>query len=128
MQVDEAGFEQELNSQKKRSREALKSIDLTAGRLLGDLAGQLGASDFIGYEHGSLRTQASVLAILKEGKTVDSASSGTDSPLLLAAETSKRFACSHVLPDISHVAVNCHGFCKQCCSSSIESAGIFNAC
>ncbi len=77
MQVDEVSFERELQSQKKRSREALKSIDLTAGRLLGELAGQLGTSDFIGYEHGSLRAEASVLAILKEGKTVDSASAGT---------------------------------------------------
>ena len=80
MQVDEAGFEQELQSQKKRSRDALKSIDLTAGRLLGELAGQLGTSDFIGYEHGSLRAEASILAILKEGKTVDSASAGASVP------------------------------------------------
>lgn len=76
VQVDVAGFERELDSQKKRSREALKSIDLTAGRLLGELAGQLGASNFIGYEHGSLRAEASVLALLKDGKTVDSASAG----------------------------------------------------
>ena len=76
MKVDEEAFERELQSQKKRSREALKSIDLTAGRLLGELAGQLGTSDFIGYEHGSLRAEASVLAILSDGKTVDSASAG----------------------------------------------------
>ena len=80
MQVDVAGFERELDSQKKRSREALKSIDLTAGRLLGELAGQLGASNFIGYEHGSLRAEASVLALLKDGKTVDSASAGANWP------------------------------------------------
>ena len=36
MKVDEEAFERELQSQKKRSREALKSIDLTAGRLLGE--------------------------------------------------------------------------------------------
>jgi alanyl-tRNA synthetase len=81
MQVDVAGFERELGSQKKRSREAVKSIDLTAGRLLGELAGQLGASNFIGYEHGSLRSEASVLALLRDGKTVDSASAG-DKPTL----------------------------------------------
>ncbi len=71
-----AGFERELDSQKRRSREALKSIDLTAGRLLGEMAGQLGASSFIGYEHGSLRADASVLALLKDGKTVGLASAG----------------------------------------------------
>ena len=81
--VDVEGFEQELQSQKMRSREALKGIDLTAGRLLGELAGQLGTSDFIGYEHGSLRAEASVLAILKEGKTVDSASAGASTPCCL---------------------------------------------
>ncbi|CAL5229400.1 g12718 [Coccomyxa viridis] len=81
--VDEVSFERELQSQKKRSREALKSIDLTAGRLLGELAGQLGTSDFIGYEHGSLRAEASVLAILKEGKTVDSASAGDEVEIVL---------------------------------------------
>ena len=37
------------------------------------LAGQLGTSDFIGFEHGSLRAEASVLAILKEDKTMDTA-------------------------------------------------------
>ncbi len=84
--MDEEGFERELQSQKKRSREALKSIDLTAGRLLGELAGQLGTSDFIGYEHSSLRAEASVLAILKEGKTVDSASAGA--PYCPACSTS----------------------------------------
>ena len=80
VKVDEKAFEQELQSQKKRSREALKSIDLTAGRLLGELAGQLGTSNFIGYEHGSLRAEASVLAILSDGKTMDSASAGASTP------------------------------------------------
>lgn len=81
--VDVEGFERELQSQKKRSREALKGIDLTAGRLLGELAGQLGTSNFIGYEHGSLRAEASVLAILREGKTVESASAGAATPSCL---------------------------------------------
>jgi len=91
VQVDKAGFERELQSQKKRSREALKSIDLTAGRLLGELAGQLGTSDFIGYEHGSLRAEASVLAILKEGKTVDSASAGTSPNRTVRCNCGKTF-------------------------------------
>ena len=48
-QVDAAGFEAEMASQKSRSREAVRAVDLTAGgNALGDLAGQLASSAFIG--------------------------------------------------------------------------------
>jgi alanyl-tRNA synthetase len=74
--VDAAGFEAEMAAQKSRSREAVRSIDMTAGHALGDLAQQLGRTSFIGYEHGPLRAPGSVLAILRGGSSVESASAG----------------------------------------------------
>ena len=78
--MDAAGFEAEMASQRARSREALRAVDLTAGgNALGDLAGRLGASGgtaFLGYEHGALRETGAVLAILRGGESVASASAG----------------------------------------------------
>ena len=78
LQVDAEGFEAEMAAQRGRSREAVRALDLTAGgNALGDLAGRLGAATaFIGYEHGPLRAQGSVLAILRNGESVESASAG----------------------------------------------------
>ena len=109
LQVDQEGFERELDSQKKRSREAYKGVDLTAGRALGDLAGQLGTSDFIGYEHGSLRAEASVLAILREGKTVDSASAGEEVEVVLDRTPFYAESGGQVLPMICCVSTVCFG-------------------
>ena len=109
LQVDQEGFERELETQKKRSREAYKSVDLTAGRLLGDLAGQLGTSDFIGYEHGSLRAEASVLAILKEGKTMDSASAGEQVEVVLDRTPFYAESGGQVLPMKCCVSDVCFG-------------------
>ena len=107
LQVDQKGFEKELESQKKRSREAFKSVDLTAGRALGDLAGQLGTSDFIGYEHGSLRAEASVLAILREGKSVDSASAGEEVEVVLDRTPFYAESGGQVLPIKCFVSTAC---------------------
>lgn len=65
-----------MASQKSRSREAVRSIDMTAGHALGDLAQQLGSTSFIGYEHGPLQAPGSVLAIFCGGSSVESASKG----------------------------------------------------
>ena len=107
--MDQKGFEQELDSQKKRSREAYKGVDLTAGRALGDLAGQLGTSDFIGYEHGSLRAEASVLAILRDGKSVDSASAGEEVEVVLDRTPFYAESGGQVSPVICCVAKLCFG-------------------
>lgn len=79
-QVDVLGFEEEMASQKSRSRDAVKSIDMTAGHALGDLAAQLGSTSFIGYEHGPLQERASVLAVLRNGNSIPSASAGPSLP------------------------------------------------
>ncbi|EIE20523.1 alanyl-tRNA synthetase [Coccomyxa subellipsoidea C-169] len=83
IQVDAAGFEAEMAAQKSRSREAVRSIDMTAGHALGDLAQQLGRTSFIGYEHGPLRVPGSVLAILRGGSSVESASAGDEVEVIL---------------------------------------------
>ena len=114
LQVDQQGFERELDSQKKRSREAYKGVDLTAGRALGDLAGQLGTSDFIGYKHDSLRADASVLAILKEGKTVESASAGEGVEVVLDRTPFYAESGGQVLPDKSCVSYVCFGQACPC--------------
>lgn len=125
LQVDQEGFERELESQKKRSREAYKSVDLTAGRLLGDLAGQLGTSDFIGYEHGSLRAEASVLAILNEGKTVDSASAGEEVEVVLDRTPFYAESGGQVLPINCCVSGVCSGQARPCLHTMlIEQPGI----
>ena len=73
-----------MAAQRGRSREALRAVDLTAGgSALGDLAGRLGAAGgtaFIGYEHGRLQETASVLAILRGGESMESASAGARGP------------------------------------------------
>ncbi|CAL8465000.1 g4535 [Coccomyxa elongata] len=83
IQVDAVGFEAEMASQKSRSREAARSIDMTAGHALGDLAQQLGSTSFIGYDHGPLRAPGSVLAIFRGGSSVDSASEGDEVEVIL---------------------------------------------
>jgi hypothetical protein len=83
-QVDGEGFEAEMAAQRGRSREAVRALDLTAGgNALGDLAGRLAASAFLGYEHGPLRAQAAVLAILKGGEAVERAKTGDEVEVVL---------------------------------------------
>jgi alanyl-tRNA synthetase len=72
--VDAAGFDAEMKAQKQRSKDAAKSVDLTAGAALGELVGSVGATSFLGYTQ--LESPARVVAILADGRPVDVASPG----------------------------------------------------
>jgi hypothetical protein len=49
-------------------------VDMTAGSTLGDLAGSIGPTDFVGYSQ--LEAQGTVVALLQGGRPVDSVSAG----------------------------------------------------
>lgn len=63
-----------MAAQKQRSKEAAKTLDLTQGAALGQLLGQVGSTSFLGYSQ--LAAPARVVAILAEGRPVDTASPG----------------------------------------------------
>ena len=64
--VDRAGFDQHMQQQRQRAREALKDAAWSAGDVYQQLAASLGATEFCGYESDSL--QARVLALVVEGE------------------------------------------------------------
>ena len=102
-----------MAAQRGRSREAVRALDLTVGgNALGDLAGRRGAATaFIGYEHGPLRAQASVLAILRNGESVGSASAGAAHAPCVSP------ACKAYVPGVHALLVHC-----LCCASGAGSA------
>ena len=49
-------------------------VDMTAGSTLGDLAGSIGPTSFVGYSQ--LEARGTVVALLQGGRPVDSVSAG----------------------------------------------------
>ena len=49
-------------------------VDMTAGSTLGDLAGSVGPTSFVGYSQ--LEARSTVVALLQGGRPVDSVSAG----------------------------------------------------
>lgn len=73
--VDQAGFETEMEAQRQRARAAWRGgDDAVAGEVYRQLADDLGATRFIGYEFE--RGRGRILAILAEGASVESADAG----------------------------------------------------
>jgi len=73
--VDESGFKAEMEQQRRRARAAwVGSGDRAASPVIRELAGQHGATAFIGYHQ--LRGEAEVLAILKEDQVTEQAGPG----------------------------------------------------
>ena len=79
--VDVAGFEVEMEEQRKRSQDAHETIDLTAQGSLDKLAEHINATEFLGYTEP--RSTAKIEALLVEGKPVDSASAGAEVQVIL---------------------------------------------
>jgi alanyl-tRNA synthetase len=79
--VDMAGFEAEMEKQRDRSRAAHETIDLTVQGTLDKLGGQLNETEFLGYTE--ISSPASVTVLLVDGKTVQSATAGTNVQILL---------------------------------------------
>ncbi|WP_137744248.1 alanine--tRNA ligase [Robertmurraya siralis] len=80
MKVDHDGFELEMEAQRERARAARQDVDSMQiqGGVLGDIKVD---SKFIGYD--KLQTNASVLAIVKDGQLVKAAQAGEEVQIIL---------------------------------------------
>ncbi|MEN9269218.1 MAG: alanine--tRNA ligase [Thermostichales cyanobacterium HHBFW_bins_127] len=74
MTVDLQAFEQEMEQQRQRSREAQTTIDVTDQGSLHELALQVGMTEFWGYDH--LQTTAEVVALWRQGERVERVQAG----------------------------------------------------
>lgn len=79
--VDVDGFEQEMEKQRARARDAHETIDLTVQGSLDELAEHIHSTAFLGYT--DIQSTATVEALLVEGKSVESAEAGTTVQILL---------------------------------------------
>ncbi|MCU0570504.1 MAG: alanine--tRNA ligase [Oculatellaceae cyanobacterium Prado106] len=79
--VDAQGFEQEMEKQRERSREAQDTIDLTVQSTLDQLAEHLHETQFLGYTQ--THSPAQVEALLVNGQAVEQAESGSEVQLVL---------------------------------------------
>ncbi|NJK38810.1 MAG: alanine--tRNA ligase [Oscillatoriales cyanobacterium SM2_3_0] len=79
--VDVAGFEAEMETQRRRSKDAHETIDLTVQGSLDELAARIHPTAFLGYTKPIVDT--TVAAILVEGKAVESAEAGTPVQIVL---------------------------------------------
>lgn len=81
MTVDEETFRQKMREQKERARAARKNAGADAWAGESDLLDDIGATAFLGYE--TLETQASVVALIRDGERVSMASEGDNVILVL---------------------------------------------
>jgi alanyl-tRNA synthetase len=72
--VDVDGFEQEMAAQRARSKDAAKSVDMTAGGAGAAPLAAAGATEFVGFS--DLRGSAAVLALARGIEVLDSAEAG----------------------------------------------------
>ena len=82
IEVDEEGFSKEMEAQRQRARDARKddAWDL-GGDVYAEILEELGEPEFTGYVDDE--TEATVKAIVVEGKRVDSASAGQEACIIL---------------------------------------------
>ncbi|MEK3853041.1 alanine--tRNA ligase [Cytobacillus sp. FSL H8-0458] len=80
MKVDHAGFEKEMEGQRKRARSARQDVDSmqVQGGVLGELKIE---SKFVGYD--KLQTEAQIAAIVKDGQLIEEAHDGEEIQLIL---------------------------------------------
>ena len=79
--VDLDGFNAEMEQQRDRARASHETIDLTVQGSIDQLAEHIHPTEFSGY--GELQTSAKVEAVLVEGKTTETASTGSEIQLIL---------------------------------------------
>ncbi len=84
IEVDEAGFEVEMEAQRKRARDARKddAWDL-GGDVYAKVAEDAGTIEFTGYAEDE--SEAHVVAIVVDGQCVESAQAGTEAGIVLDA-------------------------------------------
>lgn len=81
-ELDRTGFETEMEKQRERARAAFTGYETDEAQLLyTDLAQTLPATEFLGYDQ--LESDAEVLAIVKDGAMVESASADSDVEIVL---------------------------------------------
>ncbi|MES1038154.1 alanine--tRNA ligase [Peribacillus simplex] len=80
MSVDQAGFEKEMDAQRKRARSARQDVDSMQiqGGVLGDIKVE---SEFVGYDQ--VAVEANVTAIVKNGELVTEAQEGEEVQVIL---------------------------------------------
>ena len=85
MTVDEERFHQLMQEQRERARNARKNAGADAWAVENDVLADIPATEFLGYEKS--QTEATVLAILKDGERVDHATAGDEIALVLDKTT-----------------------------------------
>ena len=85
MSVDEKRFHELMQEQRERARNARKNAGADAWAGENDILADVPETKFLGYEQAS--TPATVLAILKDGERVDSATAGDEIALILDQTT-----------------------------------------
>ena len=80
--VDVAGFDAEMERQKRQSQAAREDVDLTADAVLGEVRAEAGPTQFCGYEDLQL-SGARVVALLREGARVERVGAGEEAQLVL---------------------------------------------
>jgi len=80
--VDEDGFAEEMERQKRMSKDAREEVDLTAGAELGAVRAEAGATEFRGYADLDLEG-ASVVALLVGGARSEAAAEGDEVEVVL---------------------------------------------
>lgn len=85
MTVDEERFHQLMQEQRERARNARKNAGADAWAGENDVLVDIPATEFLGYEKS--QTEATVLAILKDGERVDHATAGDEIALVLDKTT-----------------------------------------
>ncbi len=82
LELDEAGFEQEMAKQKTRARASWAGHDAAAARkIYEDIRAKIPAVEFLGYQ--GLETKGKVLAMLQDGKEVKEAAAGQTVEIVL---------------------------------------------
>ncbi len=79
--VDVDEFEAELEKQRRRSRQALETIDLTAQGTLDQLAEHINQTEFLGYTQ--VTSQSGVQVLMANGKSAATAVAGTEVQIVL---------------------------------------------
>jgi alanyl-tRNA synthetase len=80
--VDVAGFETAMTEQRRRARAAWSGTgDAATDRVWFDLKESLGATEFLGY--ATEGAEGEILALVAEGKTVETAGAGTEVAVIL---------------------------------------------
>eukprot|EP00850_Spirogloea_muscicola_P001847 SM000007S20807 [mRNA] locus=s7:361029:373582:+ [translate_table: standard] len=81
VEVDMAGFVEEMELQRKQAQAAHSTVKLAVGSVAADLAGHIPKTEFVGYTN--LKSKGTITALLRSGKVVEVAEEGQDVDVVL---------------------------------------------